>query len=188
MKLTQRQINAIVALNKTFPNMKITGGISLNLFGVVNRDVEDIDIVVETQDFTKYTAEIIKNFDGVFASFGDSGLEFEQEDETKVNKNVCFKFISQVLHRNQLRLVKDGCNICVFGDSYNEDFEIMEIAGKPYVISHPKYAISAKMRYVDNLVNTKSDLTKSQQKYLIKHIKYINNYHKWLENKTKANF
>lgn len=136
----------------------ITGSISLRCHRVINRLPNDIDIVVEDLAAVKKLGADLQK-----VCFSEvTGLESLNEHQ-ETSKQV------------QTRLTYNGIKICVFL-SPNQDKQLVTVVHRGrhenFYISHPKYAIWAKTRYVKSLIGLSKimPLSDKKQERMRKHI------------------
>jgi hypothetical protein len=60
-KLVKNYYNELLFIKKKFPNDIITGSIALNLFGLIDREVSDIDILIKDTD--RYSGYMNDSYD-----------------------------------------------------------------------------------------------------------------------------
>jgi len=162
-ELSKEKIEVIKKIYGICPNILLTGSIALTHYGIIDRFIEDIDFVVSRSDADAALRQVEKA-----TSCSWSEIESE-EDEISVS------------YRGEL----DGQHICLFVAD-GQEFVKTEINGVVVNISHPRYAIEAKRKYVEfadtilktNIGNT-SFLRKTAQ-YRQKHLSDIEAYEKWM--------
>lgn len=136
------------------PNMLLTGSICLNYYGVIDRRINDIDIVVTLAQFKSIAPHVV-----------DFTVEAQSQPIDEKDENA----------QDSFRLEIDDCDICVFIAEDNTNFHTTKLGDTVVHICHPKYAIEAKRKYV---AKTKGKIFKSE--YHKKHIADIEAYEKWM--------
>jgi len=147
-----KKIAVIKKLYDLCPNMAITGSICLNYYCVVDRPIKDIDVVVTLAQFKAIAPYII-----------DLKISAESEPIDEKDKNT----------QNNFRLEMDNCDICVFLAEDNTNFHETKLGETNVRICHPRYAIEAKRKYVNQIKETNSE-------YRQKHLSDIEAYEKWM--------
>ena len=147
---------------KTMTNSKflVTGSISLYLYGVIDREIKDIDIVVP--DLVVFAA--------IIESYGLQNHKQLDYDEKK-------KIEDQKI--NQIRFKVNGLWCCAFESKDGEEHKAFPFSvGRSFNVAHPQGAILAKKRYVSDIL--KKDLpTHKQNERLKKHVQDIALYNDW---------
>ena len=163
-------LDKLVALDriKTMTNSKflVTGSISLYLYGVIDRDIKDIDIVVP--DLVVFAA--------IIESYGLQSHKQLDYDEKK-------KIKDQKINQIRFKVGKLWC--CAFESSDGKHKVFTFSVGRSFNVAHPQGSILAKKRYVSEIL--KKDLpTHKQNERLKKHVQDIALYNDWQHKNNPA--
>lgn len=157
------KFNAMDRLKVLIPNFHFTGSISLLAYGVVNRPIGDLDIVVSNMDVLHDLEEV--NVD----------MDFDYDSELPMESGIQHK--GKIPNRAHINLY--NTDICVFY-SKGEQTELFEFFnGRVFKVAHPRYAIAAKIGYVEKL--RLKDRTEAQEARMNKHLKDIEAYSEWIK-------
>jgi len=161
MTLDENKIKALVTLHEiTGGNFQIGGSLSLLGYKIINREIHDLDIIVQSPEYI--TPLLPKNVPHTecYDYFDDSGYLIENPPVTRIFIRLC------------------ETPICIFF-SKEEEYTKCEFEGcaLEFKISHPKYAIEAKKNYVKKLLND-SFLSTFEVQRLEKHMSDILAYYK----------
>lgn len=158
---------ALAVLYHKIPIFRLTGSISLIEWGVCQRTVSDLDIVVGSFD------EICAISDAFSVDF-----EFDYSDEmqhTPLYKSVGHEreplvFALRPLP-NRAHFSINGVKCCVFLGK-DQEAKMCSIAGLEFLVSHPRYAVEAKRRYLKDLqeIESQKPLTEFQKSKRAKHL------------------
>jgi hypothetical protein len=158
------KLNALDTLAIYLPTFQITGSISLFEYGVCKRKISDIDIVVNSFDCITY----LENFFNVEYTF-----DYTDEIETKQDFHpVKLDGHLKYLVPNRAKTLINGVNICIFVGK-NQECKFFEYMNeRKFKVSHPRYAIEAKRRYLLDLeeIEKKDTLNDFQSKKRAKHL------------------
>jgi len=174
----KNKINVLSKLNDLLAgNFQITGSISLILNDVAERNIGDIDIVINDEKLIK----LLK--DTYDAKIMYSELEYINDDDHRID-HLDYETILAPVRKSNGRIGvyiclinRIGCTftinetkVCVFLEKDHQDYDNHLIDGKVFRISDPIYSIKAKVCYLDCVKNPK-DVYKVK-----KHINDISNY------------
>lgn len=158
------KLNAMDRLKVLIPNFHFTGSLSLLCYGVTQRVVGDLDIVVSNMDVLYRVEDAGEQVDRYF------------DYETELPKCSNIQLKGKIPNRAHIKLY--NTDVCVF---YAKDEEVRMfefMAGRVFKVAHPRYAIAAKESYVKNLLS--KSRTEAQEARMNKHKNDINEYQKWL--------
>lgn len=157
---------ALAILYKKIAIFRLTGSISLIEWGVIERVVSDIDIVVGSwEELEAISKEFSVDFDFDYSD------EMEHAPLSKSighNQEPLVFALRPLPNRAHFKIGNVNC--CVFLGKYQEA-KMCQIAGLDFLVSHPRYAIEAKRRYLKDLeeIESKKPLTEFQQAKRAKH-------------------
>lgn len=160
------KLNVLDQLNVILDgNFIIGGSISLLEYGIIDRPIYDIDIVVDSLDEIKI-------------KFDQKGYEFQEwfdYDDALENQKDTIQERGKVT--NRVSFVIDGINCCAFYGKNQKYRDVSFVADRAFKISDPKYAIAAKKKYIDDLLNRET-YTYEQLDKLEKHASDYAAYHR----------
>lgn len=137
-------------------DFQLTGSISLVEYGIVKREISDIDIVVESFSILKIALRVKGYKHSYWFGYSDN------TGTPKVTNRISFEI--------------DGVKCCAFYSEHQE-FKVCDyILERKFRVSHPRYAIAAKKKYVRDLFQ-KDKLNKFQISKLKKHSSDIQLYY-----------
>lgn len=164
---------ALSVLYQKIPIFRLTGSISLIEWGVCQRPVSDIDLVVGSFD------EICSISDSFSVDY-----DFDYTDEMEhspILKSVGHEREPLVFALcplpNRAYFVIDGVKCCVFLGK-DQEAKMCQIAGLDFLVSHPRYAVDAKRKYLKDLeeMEAQKPLTEFQQAKRAKHLADVSAY------------
>ena len=171
--LGEDKASALAILYQKIPNFRLTGSISLIEWGVCQRPVSDIDIVVGTFDEIQAIAD----------SF-PVDYDFDYTDDMEhspILKSVGHErepliFALRPLP-NRAHFQIGGVKCCVFLGK-GQEAKMCQIAGLDFLVSHPRYAVEAKRKYLKDLeeIETQKPLSEFQQAKRAKHLADVSAY------------
>lgn len=170
--MTVAQKAVLYLLQHKIPELTVGGSISLVAWGVVNRPIGDIDIVVpELESLDDLEVEYDVDYD-----FVDSVELVPTVDEGK-------KMVLQKHKRpeprpiNQITFKIGDVKCCAFLNKGEETKPVM-LGDIEFQVAHPKHAVEAKRKYYQHLMK-KVKLTEAQEARLKKHLVDILMYEAW---------
>lgn len=155
---------------------RLTGSISLIEWGVCQRPVSDIDLVVGT-------------FDEIWAIAEHFSVEYDFDYTDEMEHSPLFKSIGHEREPlafalrpmpNRAHFKINGVKCCVFLGK-DQEAKMCRIAGLDFLVSHPRYAVEAKRKYLKDLkeVEVQKPLTEFQQAKRAKHLDDVLAYENW---------
>lgn len=175
------KLNVLDKLKTLILDFQVTGSISLLMYGITDRKINDIDIVVPNFDFL---SEIEKNYSVDYTvdyTLNQIKEEIEVGDHTK--SVFPFDFVStrtkNVMMPNKAGFKIDGVKIDAFVGKDLVCKELTSLGGAKFKVTHPYYSIEAKERFIHNYINLaeKQPLKSHQKETIMKHMKDMCNYH-----------
>jgi hypothetical protein len=161
------KINTLFIIYQKIPLFRLTGSISLIEWGICERRISDIDIVVDTFDE-------IQDISNVFPVEFDFDYTDEMEHAALLksigHEQEPLTFALRPLpNRAYFKIGEVNC--CVFLGK-GQEVKSCQIGGIDFLVSHPKYAIEAKKRYLKDLehIESKMPLTEFQKAKRTKHM------------------
>lgn len=154
------KLKVLEQLHILLPDMQLTGSISLFEYDCIKRDINDIDIVV-SEDLGK-VGRRLEAFYSVDYSV-DYGDEMQQIGESSV-------FVRGVIP-NRIFFEVGAVKVCVFYGT-NQEHKLCSYLSGVIKVSHPRYAIRAKLRYLadlDEVERSAGGLTEFQKNKRTKH-------------------
>lgn len=144
-------------------DMFITGSLALKIFGVIDRDVNDIDICLKNE----FKSEKKPYFD-----LQDNNRGEQEESYT----NQC----------NSIK-VSDSLKVDIFSNCDIHTYIKVDLFGDGNIfkVAHPSYSINAKLEYLKYFMFIGTKNNKHNRFKSNKHLKDIIAYNNWLETKIK---
>jgi hypothetical protein len=173
--IPETHLEILEILQKTFgDNFYVTGSLSLLLYGVIDRPIKDLDIILivgKKKDFYEKVAHNLlsqANDDNGNDDCSDTGQSYECSLKVNGIKVDVFKF--------DIRTSKD------LPLSWIVKVETKHIVIDGFKILEPKPSIDAKLKYIDFFTNEPT-LDEVQRTKLKKHLLDVSDYYKWLTTK-----
>jgi hypothetical protein len=171
------KLNALDVLVTLIPNFQLTGSISLLAYGVNERKIEDIDIVVNSFACVEHIGKSY-NLSYTF-DYTDDIEQVKELHPHKVDGHLKY------LVPNRAHMVVHGVKVCIFVGK-NQECQFFEFMNeRKFKISHPIYAIEAKKKYLDDLYKMEK-LNHFQYAKMSKHSMDVANYLKWENDQDKS--
>lgn len=161
------KLNALDRLNVLLPEFQITGSVSLFEYGVIKREISDIDIVVPHFDLV-YRC-ICPKVKGV-------ELWFDYTDKLQPNADSTEQPKGKIPNRASFNL--DGVDVCIFY-GIGQEFKFCEyVVNRRFKVSHPRYSVDAKLKYLKDLaeIELRMPLTDFQKQKKAKYLSDVNNF------------
>lgn len=171
--LGEDKASALAVLYQKIPIFRLTGSISLIEWGVCQRMVSDLDIVVGSFD------EILAISDAFSVDFAFNYADEMQHEplyKSIGHEREPLVFALRPLpNRAHFKIGVVDC--CVFLGK-DQEAKMCQIAGLDFLVSHPRYAVEAKRKYLKDLeeIEAKKPLTGSQQAKRAKHLADVSAY------------
>lgn len=134
------KLNVLAQLKDMIPDFAIGGSISLIEYGVCKRKVQDIDIVVANFDLILNIAK------------QDIRVDYDFDYDSELQGKGTSAYFEKGKIPNQARFEIDGVHICAFYGNEIEYKMCDYMFDKTFKVSHPRYAIEAKKRYLNCLL------------------------------------
>ena len=168
--------NLLFVLNeikKSGIEFSVGGSFSLLVWGIINRKIGDLDIIVKSEEDLRY---FLENYEESFEKYHEESTlsgDVILEDVSKVAENpFTLKKIKYI--RNQVRVKINDVNVCIFVSKEDELGEYFDLVGldSPVKVADPKYAILAKKKYLSQFGNIEkiSEWDESKMTRYVKHI------------------
>ena len=164
--------NELRFIKDTCPNDTITGSLALNLYGVIDRKVKDIDIIIKDKDrYSSYTKHIDhyssmsereennNNLGYIFFDYKTKRQIISKIENFLTSNNRIIDFILETFIRNTvftiLNFLSETISYAVdFFVEIDNKFETFEFEGHTY-----------KIQYIMNLIDVKSKLITSDNSW-----------------------
>lgn len=171
--LGEDKASALAVLYQKIPIFRLTGSVSLIEWGVCERSVSDIDIVVGT-------------FDEIWAISDSFSVDYDFDYTEDMEHSPIYKSVGHereplvfalrpLPNRAHFKIGVVDC--CVFLGK-DQEAKMCNIAGLDFLVSHPRYAVDAKRKYLKDLeeIEVKKPLTEFQQAKRAKHLADVTAY------------
>lgn len=173
------RMNILDKLNRLlYGQFKLTGALSLLFHGIIERHINDIDIVVDSFDILKLLPKDVKP---------EYTYDYNEKEPEGFIEILVFKFkrfkTKLIKSPNRAYFELDGYKVDVFLGK-DQDYVVGEFSvDRKFKISDPKYSIEAKEKYMKDLYNMlfkNKKLTEAQKYRYKKHQADYKDYKKWL--------
>lgn len=138
-------------------DMLIGGSLSLKLYGVIDRDINDLDLCIE------------KELHQVWSDFFDN-ISYNRNDYNELENCDSFE-INEIV-------------VDIFSKCKNYGFKEIELFGITFKVADPIYSIKAKIIYLQYFFSYGMNDIEFREK-AEKHINDIQSYNNWLKSKIK---
>lgn len=181
-KIPNTHLEVLEILQKALGNnFYVTGSLSLLLYGVIDRQIKDLDIVLtvgKKKDFyDKIALFLLSSDDTGENESSDNGQSYECTLKINGIKVDVFKFNVQ---KTPLQQVADDL-MTTFGLQKSKS-ETKHLVIDGFKILEPKPSIDAKLNYIDFFTG-KQDLLQQERTNLKKHLLDVSDYYRWLVTK-----
>lgn len=178
----EKMYSVVEKLEQIGINFVIGGSLSLYLYGVIDREIGDLDLIIyDKGEFNKF----IQNFEVVDDEYlGDDRLT--KKDRMKIlakslQKDNLLNWLEN-FDANQMRFLIDGINVCVFYSNEQEDSTYFLVGEHEIKASQPQFAIQVKRKYLKKFDTTEMhNWDEFKKEKYVKHLTDILNYEKWLK-------
>lgn len=178
-------------IKKSGIEFSVGGSFSLFVWDIIDRKINDLDIIVKRQEDLKYFSE---NYEESFEKYHEestlSGEVVIEDIGDLLDNPFTLKKIKYISKQKRVKI--NDINVCVFYSEEEENAEYFDLVhlDEPIKVADPKYAILAKKNYLTGFGDIAKISHWDESKILryVKHISDIMCYNKWTEKNDKEKF